>query len=74
MTSEERFAHAERAWMDAAADPDPNANCVTAAVRSAITVKLTPGVFSAAFGHFPGRNSRERLIDIFRAAGFIVEE
>lgn len=74
----ERRKQAEQAWMDAAIDPDPERNCVTATIEVAARVRITPEIVGAFLGHahpaplWP--NVIPALKAAFEAAGFEVEQ
>lgn len=70
MTPEERTLEA-REWFIAAPGDDPS-DGLDAAIRSAITVKLTPEIYEAAACQ--DETDQITLAAAFRAAGFIVEE
>lgn len=71
MTPEERTLEARECFIAAPGD-DPY-DGLEAAVRSAITVKLTPEIQAAVYAK-PWVSDEDALAAAFRAAGFIVEE
>ena len=76
-----RRKQAEQAWMDAAIDPDPERNCVTATIEVATRVQLGDEIVEQgraalrdqAYGYLDHFAARVIIKAAFEAAGFEVE-